>query len=148
MSYEPNVWVTGDRIAAEKLNHMEQGIANAGGTVVATFTKTANYDTDPICTCDVTFASLREAFEQGKTILMRLKQTDGSYQYFGGAVCTEVLTGEEVSWGGTTYLANGVGSTANYYGSPSQIHSDNVAVMAWEDEEGIIRFSYYPHVNH
>ncbi len=34
MSYEPNIWVTGNRITAEKLNHMEDGIesANSGDT--------------------------------------------------------------------------------------------------------------------
>ena len=31
MSYEQQNWVTGNRITAEKLNHMEQGISSAGG---------------------------------------------------------------------------------------------------------------------
>ena len=31
MSYIPINWQTGDTITAEKLNNMEQGIANAGG---------------------------------------------------------------------------------------------------------------------
>lgn len=30
MSYEQQNWVTGNRITAEKLNHMEDGIASAG----------------------------------------------------------------------------------------------------------------------
>jgi len=30
MSYTPKTWVTGDRTTATDLNHMEQGIANAG----------------------------------------------------------------------------------------------------------------------
>ena len=38
MSYEQQNWVTGNRITAEKLNHMEQGIAEAssGGVEVLT----------------------------------------------------------------------------------------------------------------
>ena len=32
MAYEKNTWVTGDIITEEKLNHMEDGIAGAGGS--------------------------------------------------------------------------------------------------------------------
>lgn len=31
MSYEKQTWKCGDSITAEKLNHMEDGIANSGG---------------------------------------------------------------------------------------------------------------------
>lgn len=31
MSYEKQTWETGEIITAEKLNHMENGIENAGG---------------------------------------------------------------------------------------------------------------------
>lgn len=31
MAYEKQTWACGDTISAEKLNHMEDGIANAGG---------------------------------------------------------------------------------------------------------------------
>ena len=34
MSYEKQTWANGDVITAEKLNHMEDGIAGAGGLVV------------------------------------------------------------------------------------------------------------------
>lgn len=33
MSYEKQTWATGDIITADKLNHMEDGIAGAGGDV-------------------------------------------------------------------------------------------------------------------
>ena len=32
MAYEKNTWVNGDTITAEKLNHMEDGIAEGGGS--------------------------------------------------------------------------------------------------------------------
>ena len=32
MAYTPNVWKCGDIVTADKLNHMEEGIANAGGS--------------------------------------------------------------------------------------------------------------------
>lgn len=41
MSYTPTTWVTGDTITATKLNNMEQGIANAGGTSFAIITLSA-----------------------------------------------------------------------------------------------------------
>lgn len=31
MSYEKQTWVTGETVTADKLNHMEDGIADAGG---------------------------------------------------------------------------------------------------------------------
>ena len=34
MAYEPTNWVTGDVITAAKLNHMEDGIAGANGSLV------------------------------------------------------------------------------------------------------------------
>ena len=36
MSYEPTVWQTGDTVTAEKLNKLEQGVANAGGILIVT----------------------------------------------------------------------------------------------------------------
>lgn len=38
MAYTPTTWVTGDTITAVKLNNMEQGIANAGGTLICHYT--------------------------------------------------------------------------------------------------------------
>ena len=34
MAYTKNTWRTGDIVSSQKLNHMEDGIANAGGTLV------------------------------------------------------------------------------------------------------------------
>ena len=45
MAYEPNTWNTGDTITAEKLNHLEQGVAfadsAAAGAKAAATTSTA-----------------------------------------------------------------------------------------------------------
>lgn len=45
MAYEPNTWNTGDTITAEKLNHLEQGVASAdsaaAGAKAAATTSTA-----------------------------------------------------------------------------------------------------------
>ena len=34
MAYEKQIWQCGDTITADKLNHMEDGIANSGGGIV------------------------------------------------------------------------------------------------------------------
>lgn len=36
MAYEKQTWTCGEKISADKLNHMEDGIANAGGGALAT----------------------------------------------------------------------------------------------------------------
>ena len=48
MSYTPTVWRTGDVITAEKLNKIEEGIANAGGDVglIKLANVTVNYSED------------------------------------------------------------------------------------------------------
>ena len=38
MSYTPTNWATGDVITAAKLNKLEQGVASAGGVLIATDT--------------------------------------------------------------------------------------------------------------
>lgn len=34
MAYEPKTWECGETITADALNHLEQGVANAGGGVL------------------------------------------------------------------------------------------------------------------
>ena len=41
MPYEPNTWNNGDTITAEKLNHLEQGVASASQAVPAATTQAA-----------------------------------------------------------------------------------------------------------
>ena len=44
MSYEPTVWKTGDVVTSEKLNKLENGVANAGGAMIVTATVTMQGD--------------------------------------------------------------------------------------------------------
>lgn len=41
MSYTPNEWQTGDVVTAEKLNHLENGVAGAVGMLLITITGNA-----------------------------------------------------------------------------------------------------------
>lgn len=61
-SYTPTEWETGDVITAEKLNHMEDGIADSGSSksIVPTFTFTAEGTT-----CDMEFDEILHAVENG-----------------------------------------------------------------------------------
>lgn len=46
MAYEKQTWTTGEVITAEKLNHMEDGIAGAGGSTIEPITITITYNSD------------------------------------------------------------------------------------------------------
>ena len=72
MAYEPKTWVCGEKITADDLNHMEEGIANAGGgggTESNTFAIRYNADSNYAVTCDKTFAEIEDAYTQGKDIV-------------------------------------------------------------------------------
>lgn len=56
MAYEKQTWVTGEVITKEKLNHMEDGIANGGGFLITTI----NTETGKL---DKTWNELHNAFE-------------------------------------------------------------------------------------
>ena len=52
MSYEPTTWKAGDTVTSAKLNKIEQGIMNNGGTLIVRTT----YDEDTqVETCDHTW---------------------------------------------------------------------------------------------
>ena len=72
MSYSKQTWETGDTITADKLNHMEDGIANAGsgggggggsGAFVVTFDITN--DGGFVVTCDKTASEIISAYSDG-----------------------------------------------------------------------------------
>lgn len=60
--YEKQTWNTGDVITEEKLNHMEDGISNAGGVMVVN----ANYDeSTSISTLDKTWKEIYDCLSSG-----------------------------------------------------------------------------------
>lgn len=60
MAYTKQTWACGDEITAEKLNHIEDGIAEGGsGKFVVTI------DND---TADHTFAEIKQAYDNGMVI--------------------------------------------------------------------------------
>lgn len=72
MAYEKQTWVTGETITAQKLNHMEDGIASGGGSFPITLIPTGA-DTGTI---DKTYSEILTALESGKIPIMNLVVND------------------------------------------------------------------------
>ena len=70
MSYTPTEWKTGDIVTAEKLNKMEDGIENAGGTLIIepTITREGNTTTYSLHT---SFNDIKNAFLSGRNIVVQ-----------------------------------------------------------------------------
>lgn len=60
MAYEKQTWVTGEVITKEKLNHMEDGIADSGG---GAFIANLNTETQSL---DKTWNEIKAAFTNGQ----------------------------------------------------------------------------------
>ena len=105
MSYTPTEWKSGDVITAEKLNHIEEGIENAGSSAVALIISPLDvtqegHDLD----FDKTFAEVDTAFRAGIPCLVAqeyTRDTDGaSHQVYKRL---SVVATEEVTYGNETY---------------------------------------------
>ena len=68
MSYTPTTWVNGDTITAQKLNKMEQGIAEGGGGAFMV--------TDDAGTLDQTWQDIWDAAEVGPVIIAIVSETE------------------------------------------------------------------------
>ena len=67
MSYEPTTWKAGDTVTSAKLNKMEQGIANSGGSFIIT---TSVISDNP--TLDKTWQEIYDAAEAHQDIKLIL----------------------------------------------------------------------------
>lgn len=83
MAYEPKTWVCGEKITADDLNHMEQGIANAGGGGTDTYEVYLGEFQEEYITNPKVWASASDiltAIEDGKTIEIKFsKMFDEQY---------------------------------------------------------------------
>ena len=83
MSYEKQTWQTGDVVTSAKLNHMEDGIAAAGGGGVLVVNVTeSEVEGSTVSTCDKTAGEMAAALEAGGLIL-RGDAGGGAYFYMG-----------------------------------------------------------------
>ena len=76
MSYTPTTWATGDVITAEKLNKLENGVADGTKLFVINATGVASQDnpqTTP--TLDKTYDEIKAAYDAGMTPVICYKET-------------------------------------------------------------------------
>lgn len=64
MSYTKQTWATGDTVTASKLNHMEDGIAGAGGGIVLDLVDTST----PLT---MTFEEIADALSSGTNVYIK-----------------------------------------------------------------------------
>lgn len=80
MAYTPKTWQCGDTITAEDLNHIEQGVANAGGGS-ALLAVNISYDEQGRGRLDKTWQEIYDAFPNAYLTMGEIKgaiQTVGS----------------------------------------------------------------------
>lgn len=112
MSYEKNTWQKGDVITANKLNHMEDGIAGGGGVIV-------HSDSDDVF--DKTWKEIHDAITSGACVIVTQTEDYGAGKYETTVEYID-LFGEDpaeeypyfVSSGGSSYYAK----TENDYPAP------------------------------
>lgn len=69
MAYEKQTWTTGEVITAEKLNHMEDGIADAGGDVVVVHASISqNNGVYTVNSVSHTYDEIMALVDEGKTV--------------------------------------------------------------------------------
>lgn len=68
MSYEKTNWKTGDVITSEKLNHLEEGIADRDAKI-ATITVETTQDGKFVYTSDISYNEVLTAFMAGKNVI-------------------------------------------------------------------------------
>ena len=103
MAYTKNTWNTGDIVSSQKLNHMEDGIANAGGVMVIN---------DTNGTLDKTWQEIRDAMEANTfCVVKKVAQELGKDYVHNSPVVEAVKNGLESPY---TYIVN---TTFNNQGS-------------------------------
>ena len=80
MSYTKQTWVTGDIITANKMNHMEDGIADADGGNQIEYL----HFQDPTATphvLDKTYGEIKALLEAGKTLMLVYPNIGDEWSY-------------------------------------------------------------------
>ena len=127
MSYEKQTWANGDVITATGLNHMEDGIAGAGGGIFLIGT-TWDSPSDKYVT-DKTWQEIYNAYNSGKTCII---DKSHSYEYSGSVITITakvVVTGvyyEEYEYDGETTI-----NVCKICVSPTEINPE-----AWYADNG------------
>ena len=121
MSYEKQTWASGDVITAEKLNHIEDGVAVAEPFIInLTYTQTGGSDSTPPTlsdfVADKTYDEIFAAYNAGRIVILRSSVSGSSSE-------TDMLL---------DYYVNGAG-----HGS-SNISFKSTVVSSWQDVSGLM----------
>ena len=91
MAYEKNIWKTGDIVTSAKLNHMEDGIGNAGGVMAVTLT----YDEDTgMVTMGKTWQEIFNAISTGVLCITYNEPTENDQAPAGIITFAQVMNNE------------------------------------------------------
>lgn len=101
MAYEKQTWVTGEVITKEKLNHMEDGIANSGGGMFI-----VNVDEDN--KLDKTWNEIMNAFKNGLVPAIAKYSVQRNRVRF--QIVNVVMQTGEHEWSVSSYEVNEAGS--------------------------------------
>ncbi len=104
MAYTKNTWADGDIVTSEKLNHMEDGIADAGGVMVIN-------DTDGML--DKTWQEIYDALAQGK--LCAAIYNSGNLET---GISVRIVTNVDINEGVYAVDASGTYTTSSATGYP------------------------------
>lgn len=117
MAYTPTNWQTGEVIAAEKLNKLENGVADFVITI------TTGFGSEPT-TCDVTYAEFMNAYSKNSRVWLHLVAVDENNYTYDMVFPTQI---REVELDGSETI------TARYKGliySNTGTNNDNIA---WDE---------------
>lgn len=110
MAYEKQTWVTGEVITKEKLNHMEDGIANggSGGSALYVGAETVGNTT----TLDKTWNEIKEAVDNGQICISKIT-VDGP------------LNGNFLNYLISVFVANGQSYTVEFGNNLNSFSTDD-----------------------
>ena len=83
MSYTKQTWATGDIVTADKLNHMEDGIAGGGSAPLVC------YFDENLGHLNVTFGAIVEAVDAGRLVVHYSNHTEGEAFHSRATMFTE-----------------------------------------------------------
>lgn len=85
MSYTPTTWSCGDTITAEKLNKLENGLAECcggGSGLICTATVSVNADNYECYVLDKTWQEIHDAMAQGRNVIINQPASSPTYDMF------------------------------------------------------------------
>lgn len=140
MSYEKQTWQSGDTITANKLNHMESGIENSGGSSDDNlFVITISVE-DTVASSDKTWREITEAFNAGKNCIYIWNEERSYFDEGVEHISISQRSGQVI---GTDYYESSVGgqlSEETY--KTTLIVSDHIYMWSAHDPDSPIYYNF------